>query len=219
MGNLLQQNRTYFLLFLSWILSLTIFQALYSKAELLLWVNAHNNPVLDIFFKYYTNMGDGWMVAIAAIVLLLIKVRWAMIMVVSNILSGLCSSILKHQFFPGEPRPKTYFGDTVQLHFVEGVQIHAQNSFPSGHTITAFTIFTVLVLCIRSKRWGLLCFLLAALTAYSRMYLAQHFTADVFVGSIIGMLTAVICYIIIERSKWGSSAYLDRSLFFRPSNT
>ena len=48
-------------------------------------------------------------------------------------------------------------------------------------------------------------FFLAALGGYSRIYLSQHFAADVFAGILVGTLICVLCYVVLYRyedKKW-----------------
>ncbi|MEJ7660925.1 MAG: phosphatase PAP2 family protein [Hymenobacter sp.] len=56
---------------------------------------------------------------------------------------------------------------------------------------------------VKDKRWGYVFLLLAALAAYSRVYLAQHFVEDVFAGSILGtgLTLALLAWLV---------PYLDR---------
>ncbi|MBQ6723776.1 MAG: phosphatase PAP2 family protein, partial [Paludibacteraceae bacterium] len=47
--------------------------------------------------------------------------------------------------------------------------------------------------------------LLAALGAYSRIYLSQHFAMDVFGGVVVGLTISVLCFAIFYRymgQKW-----------------
>lgn len=59
-----------------------------------------------------------------------------------------------------------------------------QYSFPSGHTITAFSIATAVGLFYPSLMLVLLC--VAVLIAASRIVLGMHFLSDVLAGALIG---------------------------------
>jgi membrane-associated phospholipid phosphatase len=72
------------------------------------------------------------------------------------------------------------------LHRVEGVSIHSLHSFPSGHTQTAFLIFTFLALFCKRTAMAYVLIFTAALVSLSRVYLLQHFFVDIWIGSIIG---------------------------------
>ena len=57
-------------------------------------------------------------------------------------------------------------------------------SFPSSHAANAFALACVLTTF--RPRWRIPCLLLAALIAWSRVYLNRHFVSDVVVGAAIG---------------------------------
>ncbi len=60
-------------------------------------------------------------------------------------------------------------------------------SFPSGHTIAAFSIATVISHRYRSHRWiPYAAYGLAGAVAFSRLALSAHFTSDVFMGAALG---------------------------------
>lgn len=59
-------------------------------------------------------------------------------------------------------------------------------SFPSGHTL-ASTISAV-ILMQESKKFGIPACILAALIAFSRMYLFVHFPTDILGGLILGLI-------------------------------
>lgn len=66
----------------------------------------------------------------------------------------------------------------------EGSAFH---SFPSGHTITAFSMATVIAKEYRDKKWvGITSYGLASLVGLSRISLDRHWASDVLIGSILG---------------------------------
>ncbi len=67
-------------------------------------------------------------------------------------------------------------------------------SFPSGHTSASFAAAVAMVLY--NKKIGISALVLAALIAFSRLYLYVHFPTDVLGGVIIGSLCAVGAYFI-----------------------
>lgn len=62
-------------------------------------------------------------------------------------------------------------------------------SFPSGHTCAAFAS-AFIYLWRLSKPWGMLGIGLAALIAFSRLYVGVHYPSDVLGGFAIGYLSA-----------------------------
>jgi membrane-associated phospholipid phosphatase len=176
----------------------------YGKLNFHLIVNQYNSSFQDIFFKYFTNVGDGlFAVLILLILLFLVKIRTFFIGLSSFLLSGLVCQLMKKIFFVNQLRPIKFFS-ADQLHFVEGVVLRTNNSFPSGHSTTAFAIFLFLAYVFKNKNYQIIFAVIACLTAYSRVYLSQHFFADVAAGGLIGIGTFLISYSIIIsiKIKW-----------------
>ena len=73
---------------------------------------------------------------------------------------------------------------------LEGIQliINAPHdfSFPSGHSSASFAAASVLL--FRRWRWAIPAIVLAALTAFSRLYLYVHFPTDVLAGIALGIV-------------------------------
>ncbi|TCD26562.1 phosphatase PAP2 family protein [Pedobacter psychrodurus] len=185
----------YFFTAISVLLLLLIFNFSFSKTDGFLIFNQFHPEWLDVFFKYITNLGDGLISILAAIILLTLrKKKKAMTVALSYIYSGLLIQIAKRVFHM--PRPKYFFEQTLfqYSHFVEGVSMHDQNSFPSGHTASAFALATVLVLVFKKKKISAYCLFFAFLIGYSRIYLAQHFLIDVIFGAITGIICAMVSY-------------------------
>jgi undecaprenyl-diphosphatase len=61
-------------------------------------------------------------------------------------------------------------------------------SFPSGHATVAFACATVLALAVPRLRWWL--YALAALIAFSRVYVGVHYPGDVVAGAVLGVAIA-----------------------------
>ena len=60
-------------------------------------------------------------------------------------------------------------------------------SFPSGHTVAAFSVATVIAHRYRERRWvPWAAYGAASLVAFSRLPLGEHFTSDVFMGAALG---------------------------------
>jgi membrane-associated phospholipid phosphatase len=111
------------------------------------------------------------------------------------------------------PRPKAYFSHQLdRIHFVKDLYILSVHSFPSGHTVTAFSAGVVLTYLVKNKAWGVLFLVIAMLVGYSRMYLSQHFFEDVTVGSVVGVLLTVMWLTYIDRKAFINSPGWNRGL-------
>ena len=69
------------------------------------------------------------------------------------------------------------------------VDLPATYSFPSGHATVSFACATVLALAVPRLRIPL--FALAALIAWSRVYVGVHYPFDVLVGAVLGLAIAI----------------------------
>jgi membrane-associated phospholipid phosphatase len=182
-----------------------------SKPDLHLWLTSSNSPVADIFFHYYTYVGD-WIPYLIIASLLFYRYRMALFVLIAQLTTGLISIIIKQTW--NEPRPVLYFKQhfpAVQLHQIVGEHLNKVHSFPSGHTITAFALFMALAFYTEKKGIHFLYFVLAALVGYSRIYLSQHFVLDVLVGSFIGVSVTIICKYRFEKHplKWADGSLRD----------
>jgi membrane-associated phospholipid phosphatase len=66
-------------------------------------------------------------------------------------------------------------------------QGRANGSFPSGHSIAAFSVATVIAERYRNHRWvPYAAYAAAALIGFSRISLQSHFSSDVFMGAALG---------------------------------
>ena len=185
----------------------------YGKGPSHMLVNQWHSPMADTFFKYITHLGDGAVFAVVIVILAFVKFRWALYELLAALMTLIFVFITKQLIFNGMPRPTKYFENEEVLHLVEGVKMHAWNSFPSGHTITAFAIFMILVLITKKNYLKFLFVMIALLAGYSRVYLSQHFLGDIFSGAIIGSLIAAFsCSIVDNISVFKKAPWIDKNL-------
>lgn len=201
MYDLLKKNSLFLSLYCLIVAACLIPVFLYSRTDLHLLLNRFHSPVADVFFRYITLLGSGITACIACIILLFIRIRYAIIMLASWAGSGIIVQLLKHLVFPGYDRPVTVFVSGTALNLVKGIEYYHHFSFPSGHAATALALFGFLAL-ISDRRWLKIVFLLCAIIiAYSRVYLSQHFLEDILFGSALGILALIIFYWYFNRLK------------------
>jgi membrane-associated phospholipid phosphatase len=191
-------------------LSVLVCLLLWDKEMLFLGVNSISNPFLDVVFYILTWFGDGFFALIVILLLALLRFRYAILVSLVYFSSGIIVQVMKQFIFPSVMRPVKYF-DTlgVELNLVDAVNHHSFMSFPSGHSATAFSLFVIFALLVTNRFLSALFVLLAAIIAFSRVYLAQHFVLDVFVGSAIGTFCAIGFY--YWQTKWKAN-WLDYSV-------
>jgi len=215
MKETLKENK-YFLL--PWLLTLVVFTGLiltHNKAELHLISNNVNSLFFDQFFRYATWLGDGVMIAIVGVVLLFVRFRYAIAFLIGSLVTAGIVNLFKKVLLDDMYRPSKYFElyESAQLHLIEGVKLHSLQSFPSGHTATAFSVFFFLALILKSKPLKFSMFLLAIIVAYSRVYISQHFLIDITAGSAIAVLIMFFTYLWMKgwNKDWLDSSVLSKS--------
>lgn len=199
----MNRNSTHIFIFLTATLAALLlggfFLSCYSKSEIHIFINNFNSPVADVFFKYVTYLGEGWMFVLALPAMLFFSWRSGISIALAGIFTGIFTGIFKNGLYHGAPRPIEFFNGDFDLHLVENVEMNHWNSFPSGHTMAAFSLCFVLALLIKKWHWSVVLFIVAFLVGYSRMYLSQHFLVDVVVGAGLGIFAATAAFIISSK--------------------
>jgi membrane-associated phospholipid phosphatase len=183
------------------------------KTDIQLVINRLHNPFFDWVFKYSTTLAEGISIALLLILTLIIRYRWTILFSVALVANTIVVYLLKKLLFSDTERPMVFFSQLSDWHTVNGVHLHTNMSFPSGHTAAAFTMFFSLAICVKNKTLGLLFFIASFMVGYSRMYLSQHYLRDVVVGSIIGIIISILSYYFVQNSnKLNQLSWIDKSL-------
>ena len=170
--------------------------AVVPKEESFRWLTSYHSPWLDVAMKNLTYLGDGLMLVLVVLIFIAVNRAKAWRVALTGIATSLVVQSLKHGPFDEIARPSLHFkqlGEMIRT--IPGVEQHAMNSFPSGHTASAFALFWMLTLLQPEKRYAFPFFLLALVAAYSRIYLGQHFFNDTIAGATIGMLVSTVVYL------------------------
>lgn len=194
----LKQNRIYFGGFLFILFIATLFLLFNGDEAAFISLNSYHPFYLNVFFINYTFMGDGiFALCLVAVMLFYFKrKKMGFALLYSFLISGVAVQIIKN--LVNAPRPKLYFEAGTYLNFIDGVTLSGNGGFPSGHTATAFAIATVLVLLMKNRKFQLLILLASALVGYSRIYLAQHFLLDVIAGALLGTVSGVLSFYLVQ---------------------
>ncbi len=190
---------------------------MFEKGDVVFWVNSWANETADYFFRCITHLGDGFIWLLALVLALFMRYRYALTAVFGGLLNLLITHLFKRVLFPGTLRPTMYFEPEAFHHLMEGFNYHRFYTFPSGHTITAFTVAFFLSYMFPDRRLQLFFFVCALLAGFSRIYLLQHFYADVYVGAILGFVCFLLAVLITEkglrlheRPRWNRALRLRR---------
>lgn len=203
---LFSRNAWFFAPFFLWVVTGAILQLFFfTHEELFLAINSFHAPWADVIMSGLTYVGDGITFAIMLVVILALR-KYRLFFNAGCILLLVTILVQTAKHYFDAPRPIKYFENPAIIHTVKWVTVHSGCSFPSGHTTTAFAMFCFLSLITRNKVMGLVFIMLAFLAAWSRIYLAQHFFIDVYVGSIIGTCCSVLLYMIFDKRKGNKPA-------------
>lgn len=184
------------------------------QGDAIIYFSDHRTAFGDLFFKYFTKMGEEPIYILLVSIFLFIRIRYAILIPLTGVLALGFSAILKYYF--SHPRPFVFFNENGwfdQLNLVEGVKLYTgATSFPSGHTTSAFAVFALVAfLFARKKYLGLLMLICAILVALSRIYLIQHFLKDVYLGAILGVSIAALVFFLQNKIEFDPSKWWDKS--------
>jgi len=112
--------------------------------------------------------------------------------------SGLINLLLK--WIAGRNRPVNLF-DHGLFGFDFFETGYALNSFPSGHTVTVFSLAAALTILF--PRFGAWAFLPAAVIAASRVMLTSHYLSDVAAGAVVGVVCTLGVKYFFDRAGAG----------------
>jgi membrane-associated phospholipid phosphatase len=183
-------------------------------AHLFQFINSHHSPFWDFFFICLTQLGNGWVVVPLVAIIIICKtsrrnlIRVLLFALAAGALAGICNTQIKHRV--NRTRPVSYFeqrltdagrGGTAiepayRVHTVG--EVFHRNSFPSGHTATAFAAATILAVLYGGYFY--LGYVLSLLVAYSRIYLGDHFPLDTGGGALLGIIVAFAVMAYCRRS-------------------
>lgn len=170
----------------------------------LLWMNSHATPALDLAALEVTSLGSGtmaWMVLlIASAFFWAMHHRYSVLLLWVAVLGGSILNLqLKAQF--GRPRPHLFPWRTTQV---------GHSSFPSGHALTAVVLYATLAYLIGrlepaplQRRLTLVVTLMVIfLIGTSRLYLGVHYPSDVLAGFLVGVAWFAVCVLSVEALRY-----------------
>ncbi len=202
------------LLFLPLFLLISIFGYLYSQnamsdvqyvecqKNVFLFFNAILSPFPNLLMNL-TQIGDAFIfLSLLSIFLIYAPKMWESL-ISGSIISGIFSSVLKNLF--AMPRP----AQAIDHHTftIVGRTMPGFRSLPSGHSITVFTVLTVLLFAFMPKKrsykvaWILSILLVGSLLVLTRVGIGAHFPLDVLIGSIVGCISGLIGIFVTKKYK------------------
>ena len=189
-----------------------LIKLLYTRREIYFAVNGVYHNIADFLAPYITDIGDGLTIIILSAIIAFFNYRKAFLLTSAYLVTSIVAQAIKYSVY--SPRPRVYFEQELdKIRFVKDVYVVGGiQSFPSGHTVTAFSAAVVLTYFIKNKMWGVALLLLAMLVGYSRMYLSQHFFEDVTAGSAIGVFVTILWLGFIDSKQFLRSPRWNRGI-------
>lgn len=142
------------------------------------------NPILTPIMKAITTLGNAGMVWIGLAILFLC-IRRTRRIGVTMALALLFSLIVNNGIL------KNVVARIRPYEVIDGLECLVGRamdySFPSGHTASSFAAATVMA-CLLPKKYGVPALILAALIAFSRLYVGIHYPTDVLFGFVDGVV-------------------------------
>ena len=153
--------------------------------EILLQIQQHlRTDMLTPLVKFVTFLGNGgWFWILCAVVLLAIpKTRKTGYAAVLSLIFGVIVTNLLLKNIVARPRPFAEIEALIPL-----IAKPTDFSFPSGHTTASFAVALVMLRML-PKKIGIPAVVLAALVAFSRLYLGVHYPTDVLAGFVVALV-------------------------------
>lgn len=150
-----------------------------------------------------TQLGDASIFLSFLILLVIYAPKFWESLLSALLVSAVLCKFLKELF--SIPRPAEILNKDSFI--IVGRTLDGFSSLPSGHTVTVFTILTVILFAFMPKKIiykGIWIFLLLGFGYFiglSRVAVGAHFPFDVFIGSVIGYCSGLLGIIITRRYK------------------
>ncbi|CAH1000478.1 hypothetical protein LEM8419_01631 [Neolewinella maritima] len=172
------------------------------QGDELIAINGLRTDRLDWVFITGTQLGEPIAYVVVLLIALTFRLRTALFTVLTGATVAVVAGLLKLYF--AEARPMRYFFDNFEATwhslnlFDENMRNWGYSSFPSGHTASAFALYSFVCFNVRRPKIviSILCFLLALMVGFSRMYLLYHFLRDVTAGAFLGLLVAIAMFFL-----------------------
>ena len=193
------ENLFFFAPYYVFVLVTSSFYLLNQKGTMILNFSKNREPFLNDLFINASIAGEGIYFAYLLGLLALIRIKYALLGLITFLGTGAVTQILKRIF--DAPRPAKWFPDIEKLNYLSDIKIYKYLSFPSGHTTSGFAMMLFLALIVPNRPAKSLFLIGAIIIGTSRIYLAQHFLEDVIVGSMIGTFGTLIIFSLFEGSE------------------
>ena len=172
------------------------------QKDLFYFINSKLSLFPEVIYNL-TQLGDALIfMSLLSVFLLYAPKLWESLLSAS-IVSALLSNLLKNLF--SIPRPAAVYDSNTFV--IIGQKLVGHSSLPSGHSITIFTVLTVLLFAFMPKKlnvkfiWFFSILSVGLLLVLTRVGVGAHHPLDTLTGSLIGYISGVLGIFISRKYK------------------
>ncbi|MFZ4105684.1 phosphatase PAP2 family protein [Flavobacterium sp.] len=172
------------------------------QKDLFYFINSKLSQFPQIIFNL-TQLGDALIfMSLLTLFVLYAPKLWESLLSAS-IVSALLSNILKSLFLI--PRPAAIFDNKTFI--ILGKKLVGHSSLPSGHSITVFTVLTILLFAFMPKKinnkiiWYVIIIAAGLLLVLTRVGVGAHHPLDTISGGLIGYISGLLGIFISRKYK------------------
>lgn len=181
-----------------------------------LYLNGLRHEPFNSIFKFLSWCGETWVWIVVGLAAMFWRYRFTLLIALTGLIIPLVY-VVKDKV--GTDRPITYLnksGKGAEVVTVPEVDLNTgRTSFPSGHTMSAFGLFSMLALIAgrQSRKRVLFLAVMAIAVGISRIFLVQHFLIDVLGGALLGMSVSGFVWWLNSTDYLQQKKWLDKKLF------
>ena len=174
-------------------------------------INALGEHIPKPLLHIITSFGNGMFLLAIALALGHKNPRFLFTVLIAAILGGITSNLLKRHF--DTLRPPAIMAEHA-FHLADNA--FKYDSFPSGHTLTAF-LFASICSCFLKRIWITFTLLtMATFVGFTRIALGIHWPIDTLIGGVLGCMIGLIAYTLSKRffKFYGTKMYVFTTCIF-----
>jgi len=170
------------------------------EMDILEWFYKIGNSFLNVFFYIISQFGGSLILLLTVSVIYWTINKEKAEKIALTVLSAVClNNFLKSIFSFNRPFMYDGYEHLQKLKNSKLSDSSTGSSFPSGHSQITGSLYSSICFYFPKKQVIFPSIILMILIPISRLYLGVHFPSDVIVGLLIGIIVALIYYILLKK--------------------